>query len=60
MREVSTRTKLGAAEGEPGVIRVESSSSNGVQVLLGVCCLLRRSMPLGLAWGLSLAVYCYA
>lgn len=30
--DMATRAKLGPAEGEPGVTRVESSTSNGVQV----------------------------
>lgn len=31
--DMTRRARIGAAEGEPGVTRVESSISNGVQVL---------------------------
>ena len=32
LMEMATKAKLGPAEGEPGVTRIESLTSNGVQV----------------------------
>lgn len=33
--DITRRARIGPAEGEPGVTRVESSTSNGVQVITG-------------------------